>query len=521
MKTYDAIIIGFGKGGKTLAADLGARGWQVAVIEQSDKMYGGTCINVGCIPTKTLVHQAKLATYRPGLTFVQRSEHYRRAIRRKEEVTALLRDKNYRNLADKPNITVYTGTGSFAGPDEVDVTFTADYPVRRDAGRDPGIGIAGGTDKTESTNGTATAKIPAGTAAGGYAKGEKLRLKADRIFINTGAETVIPPIAGVRESDRVYTSTSIMELEELPKRLVIVGGGYIGLEFASMYAEFGSQVTVLESYPELIPREDRDIAASVRATLEKRGVTFRLNTQVESVQDGKTCAYVTVRESGNGAGSTGNRNTNNPAGSDTDGSRQVLEAEAVLLATGRKPNTAGLNLEAAGIRTDPRGSVMVDDRLQTTNPKVWALGDVKGGLQFTYISLDDYRIVRDELFGTGERKTQDRLPVAYAVFTDPPLSRIGINEEEARRKGLEIRVNSIPVASIPRMHTIGETEGVLKAVIDARTDEILGCTLFAPESSEVINTVALAMKNGNKASLLRDMIFTHPSMSEALNDLFK
>jgi len=288
-----------------------------------------------------------------------------------------------------------------------------------------------------------------------------------------------------------------------------------------MYAEFGSQVTVLESYPELIPREDRDIAANVRATLEKRGVTFRLNTQVESVQDGKTCAYVTVRDSGNGAGSTGNRNTNNPTGSGTDGSRQVLEAEAVLLATGRKPNTAGLNLEAAGIRTDPRGSVMVDDRLQTTNPKVWALGDVKGGLQFTYISLDDYRIVRDELFGTGERKTQDRLPVAYAVFTDPPLSRIGINEEEARRKGLDIRVNSIPVASIPRMHTIGETEGVLKAVIDARTDEILGCTLFAPESSEVINTVALAMKNGNKASLLRDMIFTHPSMSEALNDLFK
>jgi len=292
------------------------------------------------------------------------------------------------------------------------VTFTADYPDRRDAGTDPGT-----AGSTNATSGTATAKIPAGTAAGGYTKGEKLRLKADRIFINTGAETVIPPIAGVRESDRVYTSTSIMELEELPKRLVIVGGGYIGLEFASMYAEFGSQVTVLESYPELIPREDRDIAASVRATLEKRGVTFRLNTQVESVQDGKTCAYVTVRDSGNDAGSTGNRNTNNPTGSGTDGSRQVLEAEAVLLATGRKPNTAGLNLEAAGIRTDPRGSVMVDDRLQTTNPKVWALGDVKGGLQFTYISLDDYRIVRDELFGTGERKTQDRLPVAYAVFT--------------------------------------------------------------------------------------------------------
>ena len=475
MKQYDAVIIGFGKAGKTLAAELAAHDWSVAMVERSDKMYGGTCINIGCIPTKALIHSAGLAAAGHPLTFGQRRDYYRESVASKTALVDLLRDKNYHKLADNARIDVYTGEGSFASPETVAVK----------------------------------------TAQGTQQIGGKY------IVINTGAETVIPPIEGIAQSRRGYTSTSIMELEELPQHLVIVGGGYIGLEFASMYASFGSKVTVLEGFAELIPREDRDIAASVRATLEKRGVTFRLNTQVESVQDGKTCAYVTVRDSGNGAGSTGNRNTNNPTGSGTDGSRQVLEAEAVLLATGRKPNTAGLNLEAAGIRTDPRGSVMVDDRLQTTNPKVWALGDVKGGLQFTYISLDDYRIVRDELFGTGERKTQDRLPVAYAVFTAPPLSRIGINEEEARRKGLDVRVNSIPVASIPRMHTIGETEGVLKAVIDARTDEILGCTLFAPESSEVINTVALAMKNGNKASLLRDMIFTHPSMSEALNDLFK
>lgn len=233
MKQFDAIIIGFGKGGKTLAAELAKREQKVAVIERSDKMYGGTCINIGCIPTKTLVHLSKLTP--AGSSFKEKREYYRQAIARKEEVTSMLRKKNYHNLADNPYITVYTGTGSFEDKEVV--------------------------------------KITTGS--------EVLRIKAPQIFINTGSETVIPPIEGIKDNPSVYTSTSIMEMKELPERLVIVGGGYIGLEFASMYASFGAKVTVLESYPQFISREDRDIADSVKEILEKKGISFILNAKVQ------------------------------------------------------------------------------------------------------------------------------------------------------------------------------------------------------------------------------------------------
>lgn len=448
MKQYDAIIIGFGKGGKTLAAELAKRNRKVAVIERSDKMYGGTCINIGCIPTKTLVHLAKLAPREAS--WQQKKEYYSQAISQKENVTSFLRQKNYHNLADNPNVTVYTGVGSFLGPEEVEVR-TAD---------------------------------------------ETLSLQAPQIFINTGAETIIPPIDGIKDHPHVYTSTSIMELTRLPQKLVIVGGGYIGLEFASMYASFGSQVTVLEGYSELISREDRDIAASVKETLEKKGIIFHLNAKVQSVKE-DTVVYQDA----------------------VSGEMHGLEADAILLATGRRPNTGGLNLELAGVKVNERGAIIVNDRLQTTNPNIRAIGDVKGGLQFTYISLDDYRIIREDLFGAGERAVSDREPVSYAVFIDPPLSRIGLNEDEARKKGLNIKVGKLPVAAIPRARTLGETDGLFKVVIDADTDKILGCTLFGPESSEVINSVAMAMKTGQEYTFLRDFIFTHPSMSEALNDL--
>lgn len=448
MKKYDAIIIGFGKGGKTLAAELAKRNFTVAMIERSDKMYGGTCINIGCIPTKTLVHSAELAD--KNASWEQKQAYYRRSVARKEEVTSFLRQKNYHNLADNPNITVYTGTGSFIAPDAVEVRMAE----------------------------------------------ETIQLQAPQIFVNTGAETVIPPIEGVRDNPKVYTSTSIMELEELPKHLVIVGGGYIGLEFASMYASFGSQVTVLESYAELIVREDRDIAVSVQEVLEKKGVAFRLNARVQSV-DGTVVVYQDA----------------------VTGEVLRLDADAILLATGRRPNTAGLNLAAAGVEVDERGAIIVNEHLQTTNPNIRAIGDVKGGLQFTYISLDDYRILREDLFGAGERKVSDREPVGYSVFIDPPLSRIGMSEVEARKRGLNIKVNKLPVAAIPRARTLGNTNGLFKVIVDADTDKIVGCTLFGPESSEVINLVAMAMKTGQEYTFLRDFIFTHPSMSEALNDL--
>ena len=406
MKQYDAIIIGFGKGGKTLAAELAKRNEKVAVIERSDEMYGGTCINIGCIPTKTLVHQAKLAPVKAS--WEEKKAYYAQAIAEKEEVTSFLRQKNYHNLADNPHITVYTGIGSFVSTDVVEV-------VMHD---------------------------------------EILQLQAPRIYINTGAETIIPPIDGVKDNPLVYTSTSIMELKDLPEKLIIVGGGYIGLEFASMFASFGSQVVVLEGNSELISREDRDIASAVKETLEKKGIVFCLNAKVQSIREGK----VVYRDAVSSA-------------------LHSLEADAVLLATGRKPNTAGLNLQVAGVKVNERGAIIVDGHLRTTNPNIRAIGDVKGGLQFTYISLDDYRIIREDLFGNGGRNLNDREPVSYSVFIDPPLSRIGLSEEEAVRKGLNIKVNKLPVAAIPRARTLGNTVGLFKVVVDVDTNQIVGCTM--------------------------------------------
>ena len=402
MKQYDAVIIGFGKAGKTLAAELAAHDWSVAMVERSDKMYGGTCINIGCIPTKALIHSAGLAAAGHPLTFGQRRDYYRESVASKTALVDLLRDKNYHKLADNARIDVYTGEGSFASPETVAV---------------------------KTTQGTQ-------------------QIGGKYIVINTGAETVIPPIEGIAQSRRVYTSTSIMELEELPQHLVIVGGGYIGLEFASMYASFGSKVTVLEGFAELIPREDRDIAAAVREALEKKGIEFRIGARVESVSDTAGGVRVAVADT-------------------QTGGKYEIDGDAVLLATGRRPATAGLNLEAAGIETDDRGAVRVDAHLRTTAPRVFAAGDVTGGLQFTYVSLDDFRIIRDVLLGDGARTTANRGPVPYSVFIEPTLSHVGMHEEEARKAGRDIRVNRIAVAAFPRSRILGSTEGVLKAVIDA------------------------------------------------------
>ena len=455
MKKYDAIIIGFGKGGKTLAADLANHGWNVAVVERSTGMYGGTCINIGCIPTKALVHYAQVTGYRRPSTFEQYAEEFKQAILAKEKLTSLLREKNFKNLDDRETVTVYTGEASFRSPYEIVV-------------------------KTDT---------------------DSFLLEGEKIFINTGATTIIPTISGIEDNPYVYTSTSIMELEKLPRHLVIVGGGYIGLEFASMFAGFGSKVTILEAGEVFIPREDRDIADSVKSTLEKKGITIHLNTVVQTIEQDAERATVICR---------------NAIAGDT----LRLDAEAVLLATGRKPNTESLNLQAAGIQTTNRGAIEVDSKLRTNIPNIWAIGDVHGGLQFTYLSLDDYRIIREELFGNGFRSLDDREAVAYSVFIDPPLAHVGLNETQARKMEKNIKVASLPAAAMPRTRTIEQTDGLLKAVVDADTGKILGCTLFCAESSEVINTVSLAMRLGQDYTFLRDSIFTHPSMSEALNDLF-
>ena len=453
MKKYDAVIIGFGKGGKTLAGFLAGKGQNVALIEKSDKMYGGTCINVGCIPSKKLVNSTKVLKDKGLSSIEDKEKFYAESIENKNTLIGALRGKNYEMLASKENITVYDGTGSFVSKNIVNVENN----------------------------------------------GENVQIEGEKIFINTGAATIIPNIKGLKESNYIYTSTSIMELKELPKKLTIIGAGYIGLEFASMYSEFGSEVTVIDMSDRLMPREDEEIAERVKAILEAKGIKFLLKSKIEEISDRNDKGYVKI--------------------SGENGESEV-ESDAILVAIGRKPNTEGLNLEAAGVKTDERGAVAVDETLKTTADNIWAMGDVKGGLQFTYISLDDFRIIRDNVYGNGSRTINDRNVIPYSVFINPPLSRVGMTEKEAVEKGYEVKTGRLEAMAIPKGKIEGVTDGLLKTVVDAKTDKILGCTLLCNTSHEMINVVAAAIKAEQKYTFLKDMIFTHPTMSEALNDLF-
>lgn len=455
MKQYDAIIIGFGKAGKTLAAELSNRGWQVAVVERSSMMYGGTCPNIACIPTKTLVHEAGIAALLYHDDYPKQANLYKQAIARKNRLTSFLRNNNYERLSKRPNVTVYTGEGSFVSANIIKVA------------------------------------LPEGD----------IELQGKEIFINTGSTPIIPAIDGIKESQKVYTSTTLLDLNVLPQHLIIVGGGYIGLEFASMYAEFGSKVTLLEGGNRFMPRNDQDIANSVKEVLEKKGIEIHLNARAQSIHDtndGVTLTYSDV----------------------SDGTPYFVDGDAILIATGRKPMIEGLNLQAAGIGVDAHGAIVVNDQLRTTVPHVWAMGDVKGGPQFTYLSLDDFRIIRDQLFGDKKRDIGDRDPVPYAVFIDPPLAHIGLTEEEALKRGYSFKVSRLPATSVVRSRTLKQTDGMLKAIVNDHSGKIMGCTLFCAEAPEIINIVAMAMKTGQHYTFLRDFIFTHPSMSEGLNELF-
>lgn len=455
MNKYDAIIIGFGKGGKTLAAALAKRGQEVAIIEQSKLMYGGTCINIGCIPTKALVHYSKHSQLSHLEQFDNKAAAYRIAIDKKTTLISTLRQKNFDNLDNLDKVTIYTGKATFASPHEISIQ----------------------SDEALTT------------------------IYGEKIYINTGASTIMPAIEGISGSTHVYTSTSIMELTTLPKRLIVLGAGYIGLEFSSIYANFGSELVVLDKHSEFLSREDRDVAQALQSTLEKKGIEFKLGTEVQSVHNREQGVVVTYR--------------------DQDNETHELYADAVLVAAGRKPNTEGLELQKAGVEVTDRGAIKVDERLQTTVPHIYAMGDVVGGLQFTYISLDDQRIILDNLFGTKQRTTEDRLHVPYSVFIDPPLSRVGLSEEQALAQGYEIKKAAMPAAAIPRAKLTEETDGLLKAIVDAKTGLILGCSLFCSDSHEMINIVQIAMETGQSYTYLRDHIFTHPTMSESLNDLFQ
>lgn len=441
MYDYQAIIIGFGKAGKTLAAFLAGQGWRVAMVEASAQMYGGTCINIGCIPTKTLVHDAEL--HGPG------EQAFSQAMARKRQVTGLLREKNYQNLAGLEPVSVIDGRAEFIDPHRISVQGAAGTQV----------------------------------------------LSGERIFINTGAVSRWLAIDGLDRSQRSYDSTGLLQLTQRPARLGIIGGGYIGLEFASMFAQFGSAVTVFEEAGALLGREDRDMAQAIQQILSDAGVSFTFNAGVKQVRDVEGGVEV-VHQGG------------------------VQPFDALLVAAGRVPNTAGLQLARAGVETDERGAVRVDAQLRSSVPHIWALGDVNGGPQFTYISLDDFRIVRDSLFGAGKRSTADRGAVPYSVFITPSFSRIGLSENQARQQGRDIKVATLPAAALPRARVLGDTRGLLKAVVDAQTGQILGVALLCRDAHEMINIVKTAMDAELPYTRLRDQLFTHPTMSESLNDLF-
>ena len=454
MKKYDVIIIGFGKAGKTLAGFLAGKGQNVALIEKSDKMYGGTCINVGCIPSKSLVNSVERLENKDLSTFTERKDYYEKSVDKKEALITALRGKNYEMLASKENIDIYNGKGSFVSNKIVNIE----------------------------------------------KNGENIQIEGEKIFINTGSETIIPNIKGLKESKNILTSKSLMELKELPRKLVIIGAGYIGLEFASTYAGFGSEVVIIDASDDILKREEKEAADRVKKILEAKGVTFYLNSKVEEIFDDENDSSIAI----------------------SNGNGEIIQfnGDKILVAIGRKANTQGLELEKAGVQVDERGNIIVNEKLETTAPNIWALGDVKGGLQFTYISLDDFRIIRDNVYGNGNRSLNDRNVVPYTTFLSTPLSRVGLSEKEAIEKGFDVKVGKIEAMAIPKGKIEGKSEGFLKVVVDAKTDKILGATLLCNTSHEMINIIALAMKGNLPYQIIRDMIFTHPTMSESLNDLF-
>ena len=446
----DLVVVGFGKGGKTLAGTMAKQGKRVVLVEQSDRMYGGTCINIGCVPTKSMVYRAEQLTGPKP-----QPATYEAAVHATADLTSELRAINFRTLDSVPTATVLTGRARFVDAHTVEVS----------------------VDDTTVT------------------------VRGETIVVGTGSEPVWPDVPGLRATPRAATSTDLLETEYLPRRLVVLGGGYVGLEFAAMYASYGSDVVVLEWHANVLEREDDDVAESALGILADAGVTIITSAQITKVDDGPDAALVHYEK---------------------DGVAQTLPADKILVALGRRPVTADLGLADAGITTRPDGAIVVDEYLRTSQPHVFAVGDVNGGPQFTYVSLDDNRIVLDQLTGNGTRSTADRVAIPSVLFMTPPLARVGLTEREAAASGVAIKTAALPVIAmptVPRARIVSETAGMMKVVVDATTDLIVGAALLSYDSHEVINLVALAMRHGITATTLRDGVFTHPSMSEAFNQL--
>ena len=453
---YDAVVIGAGQGGVPLSQALAGSGRRTALIEREH--VGGTCINEGCTPTKTMVASAKTAyvdrrSAEYGVHNGPVSVDMREVRGRKRAMVDSFRNSGQRRIEATDGLDLIFGEASFTGPRTLEV----------------------------HTN---------------YC--EEFELEEDTVFINAGARPANTPIEGL-DAVPALNSTSIMELDVLPEHLLVLGGSYVGLEFAQMFRRFGSGVTVVQRSGQLMGHEDPDVAEAVAGILREDGIEVLLGTLTRRAAQGETGKILLTI--------------------DTSEGERTLEGSHLLVAAGRPPNTGTLNLDAAGVETDGRGFIATNERLETNAPGVYALGDVKGGPAFTHISYDDFRIIRTNLLEGGSATITNR-QVPYTMFIDPQLGRVGLTEREARDKGLDVLVAKIPMSYVSRAVELGESRGFMKAVVDAGTGRILGCAVLGIEGGEIMAMIQIAMLGNLPYTALRNAVFAHPTLAESLNSLF-
>jgi pyruvate/2-oxoglutarate dehydrogenase complex dihydrolipoamide dehydrogenase (E3) component len=441
---FDAIVIGSGQAGNPLVYRLADLGWHVALIEKNQ--LGGTCINVGCTPTKVMVHRAQVAHYarnaaRWGVNASNVSVDLPKIVAQKEEVVRSFRGGQQKQVDKRPNLKLYRNHARFVAPHQLQV-------------------------------------------------GGEL-LESEKIFIDTGGRTVIPKISGL-ESSGFLTNETILELTTLPEHLLVLGGGYIGLEFAQMFRRFGSRVNVVHNAAQILAREDPEICAELLKSLASEEIQFVLNARTTRVE---------------------NKNGKIELALDGPNGPSRLSGSHLLVATGRAPNTDDLGLEKAGIATDGKGFIRVNGRLETNVPGVWALGDCKGGPAFTHISYNDFQIVYGNLVEGKNLSIEDRY-VPYCVFTDPQLGGVGITEKEARAKGHKLKIGKIPMSYVARALERGETAGMMKIVIDASNDRILGASILSSEGGEIVQILGALMLANQPYTLLKGAVFIHPTLAE-------
>jgi len=456
MKIYDAIVIGSGQAGGPLAKKLALAGKKTALIER--RYVGGTCVNDGCTPTKTLVASAKAAYMATksrdlGIDIKSYKVNMSQIQKRKNDVVSLFRNGSQKGLEATKGLQLIFGEATFTGPKTILVKLN---------------------------------------------DGGSIEMKADLIFMNTGCRTIIPEIDGLSDIDYL-TSTTILDLDKVPEHLLVLGGNYIGLEFGQMFRRFGSKVTILEKGARIVAREDEDISAELTHILEEEKIKILTDSQaIKFKKTGKGGISAIVK---------------------TSGKEDKIKCSHVLVAVGRAPNTDMLALEKTGVKTDERGFIKVNNKLETNVKGIYALGDVKGGPAFTHISYNDFTIVYRNLVKGENLNTKDR-PVPYCMFTDPQLGRVGLDETEAKKQGLKVKVAKLPMSHVARAIETGDTRGLMKAVVDAKTKKILGATVLGQEGGEIMTVLQMAMEGGITYDRIRYCVFAHPLYSESLNNLF-